>query len=132
VLRGAALVLSAFLSAGCAGRSAGFPPPPAGTDEAAAREVLARFARAVEAGRFDEAHALLSERWRAATTPARLAVDFRGAGPTAREAAARALAQLAAGAPVERSREGARLAVGGGRSALLVAEAGGWRVDALE
>jgi hypothetical protein len=128
-----ALALAVATALACAGAPAPpFPPPPAATDEAAAREVLGRFARAVEAGRFEEAHALLSARWRTAYTPGRLALDFRGAGPGAREAAARVLARLAAGDPVALGPDGARLALGGGRAAVLVAEAGGWRVDALE
>lgn len=135
VLRPAALLLAAAVASafGCAGPGRRpFAPPPDGTDDAAAREVLGRFARALEDGRFDEAHALLSARWRAGYTPGRLRLDFRGAGPGAREAAARLRSLLAAGEPIQRSRDGARLAVGPGRAALLVAEAGGWRVDALE
>jgi hypothetical protein len=119
------------LAAACAGAGGARPPPP-GTDERAAREVLRRFARALEDGRFEEAHALLSARWRAEYSPGRLALDFRGAGPAAREAAAAVAARIAAGEPIARSPDGARLSVGGGRAALLVAEAGGWRVDALE
>jgi hypothetical protein len=134
VSRLAALIAAAVLGLACAGAGGGrgFPPPPVGTDDAAAREVLGRFARALEAGRFDEAHALLSARWQAAYTPGRLALDFRGGGPAAREAAGRVLSRVAAGDPLERSRDAARLAVGGGRAAVLVAEAGAWRVDALE
>jgi hypothetical protein len=127
----AALVL-ALAACGGAGGARGFPPPPAGTGDAAAREVLGRFARALEAGRHDEAHALLSARWRAAYTPGRLGLDFRGGGPAAREAAARVVGRLAAGAPLERSGTAARLELGGGRAAVLVEEEGGWRVDALE
>jgi hypothetical protein len=41
-------------------------------------------------------------------------------------------AALAAGAPVEIEGVAARMALGGGRAAALVAEDGGWRVDALE
>ena len=130
VVRAAAALLVASALA-CAGARS-FPPPPQGTDDAAAREVLGRFVRALDAGRFDEVHALLSARWRAASSPPRLAVDFRGAGPAAREAAARVASRLAAGEPLERSPEGVRLPVGGGRSALLVAQGGAWRVDALE
>ena len=109
-----------------------FPPPPSGFDEAAAREVLGRFAHAVDKGRWEEAHALLSARWRSAYDPGRLALDFRGAGPGAREAAARVAELLEAGEPIARAPESARLPLGGGRAALLVAEAGGWRVDAIE
>jgi hypothetical protein len=103
-----------------------------GLDDAAAREVLARFCRAVEERRWEEGHALLSARWRAAYTPARLATDRVGAGPAAGEAASRALAAAEAGSPV--AREGARalVSVGPDRAAVLVAEGGGWRVDALE
>jgi hypothetical protein len=130
--RTAALLLAAAVAACAATAGRPFPPPPAATDADAAREVLGRFARALEAGRFDEAHALLSARWRAGYTPGRLALDFRGAGPAAREAAERVAAQLAAGEPLERSGDTARVALGGGRAAVLVVEAGGWRVDALE
>jgi hypothetical protein len=119
------------LAAACAGAGGARPPPP-GTDERAAREVLRRFARALEDGRFEEAHALLSARWRAATTPARLALDWRGAGAGAREAAARVLARLEAGDALERTGAAARLGLGQGRAALVVAEPAGWRVDALE
>jgi hypothetical protein len=127
-----ALALAAAL--GCAsGRATGAPPPPpAGRSEEAAREVLRRFAGAVEAGRWGEAHALLAARWRAAYTPARLAVDFGGAGPAGRESAERLRAALAAGAPLARDGGRALLPVGGGRAAVLVAEEGGWRVDAIE
>jgi hypothetical protein len=119
------------LAVACAG-AGGARPPPSGTDEAAAREVLRRFALALDGARFEEAHALLSARWRAATTPGRLALDWRGAGGGAREAAARVLARLEAGDALERSGAAARLPLGAGRAALVVAEAGGWRVDALE
>ncbi len=115
----------------CAGARP-FPPPPQGTGDDSAREVLGRFVAALEAGRFDEAHALLSARWRTTSTPGRLAMDFRGAGPAAGEAASRVASRLAAQEPLERSPDGIRLLVGGGRAARLVVEAGGWRVDAIE
>lgn len=129
-----ALLAAAVLCAACAGgthgrRAGGLP---AGGDDGAAREVLGRFAAALEAGRFDEAHALLSARWRAAYGPGRLALDFRGAGPDGRAAVARVLAGLSAREPLERSAAEARLATGNGRAAMLVLEAGAWRVDALE
>lgn len=130
--RPSVLAALAACALACAGAARPFPPPPAGTDDAAAREVLARFARALEAGRFDEAHALLSARWRAAYTPGRLALDWRGAGPSAREAAGRVAARLAAGEPLRREGAAAQLGVGPGRAACVVAEASGWRVDALE
>ena len=120
------LALAAALS--CAGAR----PPPSGTDDAAAREVLGRFARAVQAGRWEEADALLSARWRASHGPGRLALDYRGAGPAAREAAERVARALDAGAPIARSAGQALLAVGEARAAVLVLEPGGWRVDALE
>jgi hypothetical protein len=115
----------------CAG-TARPPPPPTGTDDAAAREVLRRFVVALETGRFEEAHTLLSARWQQAYTPGRLAVDLRGAGPSAREAAARVGRLLAAGEPLGRGPGTARLPAAPGRAATLVAEPGGWRVDALE
>jgi hypothetical protein len=125
------IALAASLALACA--SAGRPPPPpTGTDDAAAREVLRRFVAALDAGRFDEAHTLLSVRWRQAYTPGRLALDLRGAGPGAREAAARVGRLLAAGEPLVRGPGTARLPSGTGRAATLVVEPGGWRVDALE
>lgn len=127
-----ALLAALALAAGCAGPGASGGPLPAGTDDGAARAVLARFARSLEAGRFDDAHALLSARWRAVYTPGRLALDFRGAGAQGREASARVLARLAAAAPIERSEAVARLPAADGRAAVLVLEDRGWRVDALE
>jgi hypothetical protein len=94
--------------------------------------VLGRFARALDAGRFEEAHALLSARWRAAYTPGRLALDWRGGGAAAREAALRVVARLEGRVPLERDGASARLRLAAGRAALVVAEPGGWRVDALE
>ncbi|HET9552841.1 MAG TPA: hypothetical protein VFP50_07725 [Anaeromyxobacteraceae bacterium] len=129
-----ALLLAAAL-AGCATATRAPSPPPTGLDEAAGRAVLLRFAGACEAGRWTEAYALLSPRWRAATTPERLAADWRGAGPVAREAAARVASLLRGGAhlePLAASRGRLVLAVGPGRAARLVEEGGGWRVDALE
>jgi hypothetical protein len=127
------LLFSAALALACAsGGAPRFPPPPAGGDDAAAREVLGRFARALEAGRFEEAHALLSIRWRQAYTPGRLSLDFRGAGPWGPEAAARVAGRLGAGDPLVHGPGVARLPTGDGRSALLVQEPAGWRVDALE
>ncbi|ACL65609.1 conserved hypothetical protein [Anaeromyxobacter dehalogenans 2CP-1] len=125
------LCVAAALS--CAGPGARAPaPPPAGLDEAAAREVLRRFADALRQERWPDAHALLSARWQGAYTPARLATDAGGAGPAGREAAERVRALLGQGASL-RDVGGARvLDVGGGRRAVLVAEGGRWRVDALE
>jgi hypothetical protein len=59
-------------------------------------------------------------------------MDFGGAGPAAREAAARVLAALSGASALDRSGATARLPLGDGRAAVLVAEGGGWRVDALE
>jgi len=132
VRRLAALAPAVLLLACAAAPPPRFPPLPAGLDDRAARASLSRFARALEAGRLEEAHALLSSRWREAYTPARLAVDLAGAGPSAREAATRLLAAVERGAGLERSGGRARLALGDGRAALLVAEGGAWRVDALE
>jgi hypothetical protein len=128
------LLLGAALSAACAGAGGrrAFAPPPAGTGDAAAREVLGRFTRALDAGRYDEAHALLSARWRLAYTPRRLALDFGGGGPAVREAAALVAQRLEGGTPFARDAAGTRLPVGGGRAAVLVFEEGGFRVDALE
>ncbi len=126
----AALAAAALACATAApGRDA---PLPAGLDDAAARASLARFAADLEQGRFDDARRLLSARWRDRYTPGRLAMDWGGAGPAAREAAGRVLAALSRGAALEREGGRARLPVGEGRAAVLVADGGGWRVDAIE
>jgi hypothetical protein len=127
----AALPIAAALA--CAtGAGRPYPPPPEGLSDEAARAVLERFAGAVVVGRWPEAQALLSARWRAVYTPSRLATDYGGAGPTGREAAERVRAQLAGGTPLRREGLRAELPIGPGRAATLVAEEGGWRVDALE
>ena len=123
---------SALASACAGGPRSGDRAPPAGLSEAAAAEVLGRFCRALEDGRLEEAHALLSSRGRTAYPPGRLALDRAGAGPAAAEAATRVLAALAAGVPVVREGDRAVLAVDASRAAVVVAEEGSWRVAALE
>ncbi len=135
MLRLRAALIAALAAAGLACAAAHvrpWAPLPAGLDEYAARETLRRFAVALEAGRFEEAHALLSARWRAAYDPARLALDFAGTGPLSREMAARVLARLAERAPIDSSNGRATMRLGGGGEAVVVADAGSWRVDALE
>jgi hypothetical protein len=107
------------------------PPPPAdvGVDPAS---VLGRFTAALEGRRWDEAYALLSARWRARSTPARLAGDLAVSGAAGREAVERVRALLASGARPAVSGPVASLRVGEGRSAQLLLEEGAWRVDALE
>jgi hypothetical protein len=128
----AAALTALALACATSGPGRGYPPLPAGLSDEAGRAVLERFAAAVEEGRWPEAHALLSARWRAAYTPSRLATDYGGAGPSGREAAERVRAALAGGTPLRREALRAALPVGPGRAAALVAEEGGWRVDALE
>ncbi len=126
-----ALALALVLGAACAAPA---PPPaaqrPAPADEAG--EALASFASAVEEGRWPEAWALLSARWRGRLTPASLAADYGSSGPVGRGAAARVLALLSAGARPEVRGRTATLPVGAGKAALLVEEEHGWKVDALE
>jgi hypothetical protein len=128
-------VLSAALAAALACGTGGARPggggsasPPSSQDPAV---VLGQFVDAVEAGRWSHAHAMLSARWRAAYTPGRLAADYGGAGPLAREAVAHARSALASRVPLQVADGRASLPVAGGR-AVLVAEAAGWRVDRLE
>lgn len=127
------LALAATLVVACAGAPSPRPPGPApATPAAGAADALWRFAAAAEAGRWEQAWPLLSARWRAGSTPGRLARDWKDSGPVGPEAAQRVLALLRAGAePVVAGRE-ATLAVAAGRKARLVAEADGWRVEALE
>jgi hypothetical protein len=137
-----AAVLGLCLSSACAGPAAvgdgaRAPPTPAAKPgvRAAASDgpaaVLGRFLDALQAGRWEEADALLSARWRAAYTPERLSADYAGSGPVGREAVLRAADRLATGAALEARDGRAVLPVLGGE-AVLVAEPGGWRVDALE
>jgi len=135
-LRALFLCLGAALAgAGCAGPARpgmALPPPGApGARVDTPAAVLSRFVDALEAGRWQEADALLSARWRAAYGPARLAADWAGAGPLAREAAGRVARALAAGTPLAVDGGRATLQLAGGQ-ALLLAEGGMWRVDALE
>ena len=127
------LALAAALAVACAGAPLPRPPGPApATPAAAAADALWRFATAVEAGRWAQAWPLLSARWRAGSTPERLARDWKDSGPVGPEAAQRVLALLRTGAVPEVAGREATLAVAAGRRARLVAEAGGWRVEALE
>jgi len=121
----AALSLAALLA--CAGARRGAP-----AGAAPPEVVLEQFAEAVEAGHWQEAWPLLSARWRARTTPARLAGDWAASGPVGPEAASRVRALLASGARLAVGPREASLAVGQGRQARLVREEGGWRVEALE
>jgi len=124
------------LAAACAGAPGGHAPAapeprPAALDAAGARQVLVRFSALLEAGDYDRAYLLLGPGWRARSSPARLARDHAGAGPAARDAVSRARRAGATGAvTLEGGR--ARVALGEGREAVLVAEGGVWRVDALE
>ena len=127
-----AVALAAACASGCASAPAPRPATHPSTPEAAAAEALGRFAAAAEEGRWDEAWALLSARWRARTTPAGLARDWKGSGPIGPDAAARVLALLRSGAPLALSGREATLPVGTGRRARLVVEEGAWRVEALE
>ena len=128
--RAAALLAALALCAAVTGCATARPPPL--EPGAAPREVLDHFLRSLEAGRFDEAHPLLGERWRARSTPRRLAADLAAAGPVGRDALERLRALLDAGVPVEVQGGEASLPAGEGRRARLLREPGGWRVDALE
>ena len=126
----AAAALLAVLG-GCATSGAGRSGGTESVSHEPPAAVLLRFVTALEAGRWADAQGLLSARWRGAYTPSRLAADWGGAGPLAREAAAHVRSALSTGAAVQVGDGRAVLPVAGGR-ALLVAEAGGWRVEALE
>jgi hypothetical protein len=105
---------------------------PSGLGDDAARDVLRRFSAAVVDGRAADALPLLSARWRERYTAARLSTDLGGAGPAAREAAARVLRALDDGVALERADGRARIPVGVDREAVVVDEGGSWKVDAME
>jgi hypothetical protein len=137
----AAVILAACLPCACAtttGAAARQDEPegsrasPTVPADAPPEAVMSRFVAATLAGRWPEAYGLLSARWRAAYSARRLELDFGGAGPVARETAARVAAALTAGERPTVADGRATLPVAPGRTAVLVSEAGGWRVDALE
>ena len=88
------------------------------------------FFRAVEAEAWDDAYSLLSERWRARLTPARLAADREQGGALAADRLARA--RRALDQPAAEGEDEARFPIGAGKELRLVRESGGWRMDALE
>jgi hypothetical protein len=93
--------------------------------------VLLRFCDAGKAGRWPEAHGLLSARWRGALTPSSWRPTGRGrtAGPGGGRAGG---GQALAGVPLTGAGRELRLEVAPGRAARLVEEGGAWRVEALE
>ncbi|HEU4382475.1 MAG TPA: hypothetical protein VFR85_03140 [Anaeromyxobacteraceae bacterium] len=127
-----AMAAASLFLAACAAA----PPSPGAGDPAGpaaqAGQVLGRFATAVRNDRLDEAWPLLSARWRARSTPATLAADLAASARVGRESAERVQALLAAGRLPVVDGDRATLAVGEGKAARLLLEAGEWRVDALE
>jgi hypothetical protein len=124
----------AVLSIGLACTTTPSRPPPPAVDVASGdpASVLGRFTAALQEGRWEEAYALLTARWRARSTPTRLAGDLAASGAAGREAMERVRALLASGARLAVSGPAASLRVAEGRSARLSLEDGAWRVDALE
>jgi hypothetical protein len=130
-----ALFAAALLHLGCAPArplpEASSPEKARPSDEPAA--VLEAFAAALDEGRFEAAYALLSARWRARETPARLANDLATSGSVGQDAVRRVRALLSAGArPTLPRADLAVLDIGVDAAARLVREGDGWRVDALE
>jgi hypothetical protein len=120
------------LALACAATTGRAPPRGGDVGEGSPAAVLGRFTSALDGGRWDEAYALLSARWRARSTPARLASDLGASGAVGRQALERVRALLASGARPAVSGAAASLRVAEGRSARLLLEEGAWRVDALE
>ena len=85
----------------------------------------------VEGRDFKAAYLLLAQPWRDRYTPERLEKDF-ALEPQAKDRVARVRAALGGQVPLEVSREGAKLPLGGGRAVQLVREGGGYKVAALE
>ena len=103
--------------------------PDAQTGEAALQKTLSEFLDAAERRDFPAAWTMLSARWRARYTPARLQSDF-DAEPQVKERLARARAALAG--PWKVDRDSAALGLGEGRTLKLEREGLLWRVAALE
>jgi len=108
------------------------PPAPAPRPEDEARAALSRFTVSLRENHWSEAYLLLSSRWRARSSPERLAADWRDSGPVGTRALSRVQALLSLGAPIQVSGRTAVLVVGEGKQASLVLEDRYWRVDALE
>jgi len=118
------LLPGTILLAACATAPAAAPAPATPADAAAA------FVRAVEGRDWERAYGLLSARWRARLTPARLAADWEAGGALAADRLTRARLALAE-EPVAAGDE-ARFPIGAGQELRLVRESGRWRIDALE
>ncbi|WP_373049096.1 hypothetical protein [Vulgatibacter sp.] len=122
------LVAAALLgAAGCATTT---ERPRPETAEPAPASAATRFLDAVEAARWDDAFLLLSERWRASLTPARLAADWEQGGALAADRLERA--RLALREQPRREGDRVRFGAAGGSGLVLVEEPGGWRVDGFE
>ncbi len=131
-LRACALAAALWgaVSPGCAARRPA--PSSAAERDDDPRSVLERFAAALDGARFEEAYSLLSARWRARSTPARLRSDLAASGAAGRDAVERVRALLARGAALSVGEDRATLSVADGKAARLLREGGSWRVDALE
>lgn len=103
--------------------------PAAPDEELAVRELITRFLDAAEAGRFDEALALLAEPVRGRYSAARLASDF-AADPGAKARLGAVRAALGQGVTVRG--EEAVLPLENGRRLRALHERGAWRIAALE
>ncbi|MDX2014281.1 MAG: hypothetical protein SFW67_29040 [Myxococcaceae bacterium] len=103
---------------------------PSGAEPADAVRAAARaFVSAAEARDFATAWSWLSGAWRDRYTPERLARDFdrepRGAGFVSR-------LKASLGGPVSLAGDRATISLGAERSARLVLEPGGWKLDSLD
>lgn len=103
--------------------------PDAVAGDLQAQKALLDFLDAAERRDFSTAWTMLSARWRARYTPARLQSDF-DAEPQVKERLARARAGL--GGPWKVEKDSAALGLGEGRTLKLVREGELWRVAALE
>lgn len=102
---------------------------PARASDEDVRRVLGEFLDAAERREFTAVWTMLSARWRARYTPARLESDFE-AEPQVRERLARARAASGGALVLEPDR--AALTLGEGKSLKLEREGQQWRVAALE
>lgn len=115
------VAIVALATAGCATTQR----PPAPAEEDTPQAAATRFLDAVEAGRWDDAYALLSARWRERLTPERLAADRQQGGALAKDRLERARLALRE-APATQADE-ARF----DGALSLKRESGGWRIDGL-
>lgn len=105
------------------------PPPPVAAVDEPPRHAARAFLDAAAARDADAMLLLLSSRWRAGLSPAKLLADLDAGGTLAADRLGRARATLLT--PAQLTADEARFPIDGTHALRLVREPDGWRVDEL-